>query len=96
MSSKVKRLKEVKFEILDLGGVKHVFRLNFRQIRKKLDSFFIASNRVEFERRKMPKSPKKRKSDLFGSSKRQNLDVFSRCQLEVLLTYSSISEIGRI
>ena len=41
MSSKVKRLKEVKFEILDLGNVKHVFRLNFRQIRKKLESFVL-------------------------------------------------------
>ena len=41
MSSKVKRLKEVKFEILDLGNVKHVFRLNFRQIRKKLESFLL-------------------------------------------------------
>ena len=41
MSSKVKVLKEVKFEILGFGAVKHVFRLNFRQIRKKDPSKFL-------------------------------------------------------
>ena len=91
MSSKVKRLKEVKFEILGLGGVKHVFRLHFRRIRRKDPrKFLIDTNRVEFESRKMPKFPKRRKSDFFGPQNGK-IQPFTRCQLEVLFTYSSIS-----
>ena len=72
------KVKKIKFNILSLGGVMHVFRLDFRQERKNDPrTLFERSKWEEIWKWEKCRNPGEyRKGGLCGHSKRQNSAAF--------------------